>query len=251
VSLDLVVVSSAAEVCRRAADVVAETLAAKPDAVLALPAGNTPRPLYAELVRRHRGGEVSFAHAAAFTLDEYAGLPADHPMSFRRLVDEALLRHVDLPAARAHAPDGLAVDRAAECARYERAIAEAGGFDLALLGIGGNGHIAFNEPPAPFSSRTRVVTLAAATRAAVATQFSAALVVTPVPAEALTIGISTILDARRCVLIAYGAGKAEAVARMLCGPATPEVPASALQLHPNATVIVDQAAASRLTPPPG
>jgi glucosamine-6-phosphate deaminase len=251
VSLDLVVVPSPVEVCQRAADLVVETLAAKPDAVLALPAGNTPRPLYAELVRRHRAGEVSFARAAVFTLDEYAGLPADHPMSFRRFVDEALLRQIDLPAARAHAPDGQAVDRAAACARYERAIAGAGGIDLALLGLGGNGHVAFNEPPAPFSSRTRVVALAAETRAAVAPQFAAALVATPVPAEALTIGIATILDARRCVLMAYGAGKAEAVARTLSGPATPDVPASALQRHPNATVIVDRAAASRLTPPPG
>jgi glucosamine-6-phosphate deaminase len=247
VNVNRVVVPSPEVVCARAADVVVATLAAKPDAVLALPAGNTPRPLYAELVRRYRAGAVSFARAAVFSLDEYAGLPPDHPMSFRRFMDETLYRHVDLPAARAHSPDGQASDRTDACARYEQSIADAGGFDLALLGIGANGHVAFNEPPAPFESRTRVVALAAATRAAVAAAFGA----TPVPDAALTIGIATILDARRCVLMAYGSAKAEAIKRMLTEAPTPAVPASALQLHPNATVIVDQAAASGLTPPSG
>jgi glucosamine-6-phosphate deaminase len=242
--VDLVVVPSPEAVCQRAADIVVATLAAKPDAVLALPAGNTPRPLYAELVRRYRAGRVSFARATVFSLDEYAGLPPDHPMSFRRFMDEALYRHVDLPAGRAWSPDGQSSDPTAACARYEQAIADAGGCDLALLGIGANGHVAFNEPPAPFESRTRVVTLAAATRSAVAAAFGA----TPVPTAALTIGIATILDARRCVLMAYGAAKAEAIARMLAAPPTPEVPASALQRHPNASVVVDAAAASRLTP---
>jgi glucosamine-6-phosphate deaminase len=162
-------------------------------------------------------------------------------------MDEALYRHVDLPAARAWSPDGQALDATAACARYERAIADAGGLDLALLGIGANGHVAFNEPPAPFASRTRLVALAAATRSAVAAAFGA----TPVPTSALTIGIATILDARRCVLMAYGAAKAEAIARMLAAPPTPEMPASALQRHPNATVVVDAAAASRLTPQSG
>jgi glucosamine-6-phosphate deaminase len=244
VNVDVVVLPSPEAVCQRAADLVVATLAAKPDAVLALPAGNTPRPLYAELVRRYRAGLVSFARATAFSLDEYAGLPADHPMSFRRFMEEALYRHIDLPAARAWFPDGQAPDPTAACARYERAIADAGGLDLALLGIGANGHVAFNEPPAPFESRTRVVTLAAATRSAVAAAFGA----TPVPTAGLTIGIATILDARRCVLMAYGVSKAAAIARMLAAPPTPEVPASALQRHPNATVIVDAEAASRLTP---
>jgi len=251
VNVDLVVLPSPEAVCQRAADIVVATLAAKPDAVLALPAGNTPRPLYAELVRRYRAGRVSFARATAFSLDEYAGLAPGHPMSFRRFMEEALYRHVDLPAARAWSPDGLAVapdgqavDGAEAGARYERAIADAGGLDLALLGIGANGHVAFNEPPSPFESRTRVVTLAAATRSAVAAAFGA----TPVPTAGLTIGIATILDARRCVQMAYGPAKAAAIARMLAAPPTPEVPASALQRHPNATVLVDAEAASRLTP---
>ena len=228
--------------CLRAAEIVVELLAGKPDAVVALPAGNTPRPLYAELVRRHRAGTVSFARATAFTLDEFAGVAADHPASFRRYLDDVLYRQVDLPRARAHAPDATAPDLDGACARYERAIAAAGGLDLCLLGIGGNGHVAFNEPGSPFDSRTRVVDLDDDTRLALAPAFAGE----PVPARALTIGVGTILAARRCVLLAYGAAKAGVIARAIDGPATPAVPASALQLHADATVILDAAAASQL-----
>lgn len=225
-----------------AADIVAAVLAAKPDAVLALPAGNTPRPVYAELVRRHRAGRLSFARATAFSLDEYAGVAADHPASFRRTMDAEFYRHVDLPPGRAHAPDATAADPGEACARYERAIADAGGFDLCFLGLGGNGHIAFNEPGAPFDSRTHVVALADDTRRTAAAVFGAE----PVPARALTIGIATILSARRCVLLAVGAAKAAVVARALDEPPTPMLPASALQLHADATFILDAAAASLL-----
>jgi glucosamine-6-phosphate deaminase len=240
----LIVLPSAEAVCQHAADLVAETLAAKPDAVLALPAGNTPRPIYAELVRRHRAGGLSFARASAFALDEYVGLPADHPASFRRFIRDQLIDRVDLPAGRFDGPDGQAANLAFECDRYERAIAGAGGLDLALLGIGANGHVAFNEPPAPPASRTRVVALAVGSRSAAAASFGG----DPVPVEALTMGIATILAARRCVLVATGAGKADAISRMLTQPPTPALPASALQLHQDATVVVDRAAASGLTP---
>jgi glucosamine-6-phosphate deaminase len=228
--------------CARAADVVAELLAAAPGVVLALPAGNTPRPVYAALVRRHRDDGLSFARATAFTLDEYAGVAADHQASFRRYMFEELYRHVDLPRAGAHAPEATAADLHAECARYEGAIAAAGGIDLCLLGIGGNGHIAFNEPGSSFESRTRVVALADDSRAAVAGAFGGEAV----PTRALTMGIATILAARRCVLLAYGAGKADVIARAIQDPPTPALPASALQLHPDATIILDAAAASGL-----
>ena len=228
--------------CARAADVIAELLAARPDAVLALPAGNTPRLVYADLARRHREGGLSFARATAFTLDEYAGVGPDHPASFRRFLEDELYRHVDLPAARAHAPDARAADLDAACARYERQIAAAGGLDLCLLGIGGNGHIAFNEPGSPFDSQTRVVDLATETRAAAGPAFSGGLA----PALAITVGIATILSARRCVLLAHGAGKAQVIARSLGEPASPALPASALQRHPNTTIILDAAAASAL-----
>jgi glucosamine-6-phosphate deaminase len=228
--------------CARAADTVAELLAAAPGAVLALPAGNTPRPVYAELVRRHRDEGLSFARATAFTLDEYAGIAADHHASFRRYLSEAIYQHVDLRRAAAHALDGLAADLDAECARYEHAIAAAGGLDLCLLGIGGNGHIAFNEPGSSFDSRTRVIALADDSRAAIAAAFGGEAV----PTRALTIGIGTILAARRCILLAFGAGKAGVIARAIADPATPALPASALQLHPDATIILDAAAASGL-----
>ena len=199
----LIVLPSPEEVCASAARIVAEVLAAKPDAVLGLPAGNTPRPVYAELARLRRAGGLSFARAQTFNLDEYLGLPPDHPASFRRSMEEAFFRNVDLPPARAHAPDGQAADPAAAAARYEAAIAAAGGFDLVLLGIGANGHIAFNEPGSPFDSRTRVVTLNEETRAANRAAFGAE----EVPRRAITIGIGTILASRRCVLLALRRGQ--------------------------------------------
>ena len=237
---EVAVLPTSEAACARAADLIAELLAAKPEAVLALPAGTTPRPVYAALVRRHRSGGPSFARATVFTLDEYAGIAPDHPASFRRFLDDELLRHVDLPTA--HAPDAIAADLDAACARYEREITAAGGLDLCLLGIGGNGHIAFNEPGSPFDSRVRVVDLAPETRATAAAAFGGAAV----PARALTVGIATILSARRCVLLAHGAGKAPVIARALGEPPSPALPASALQRHANATIILDAAAASAL-----
>lgn len=228
--------------CLRAARLVARLLRDKPDAALALPTGGTPRRIYAELVRQHRAEGLSFARAVAFNLDEYVGIPPDHPGSFRRALRDALYRHVDLPPEHARGPDGQAADLPAACARYEAAIASAGGLDLALLGLGTDGHIAFNEPTSSLGSRTRLKTLADETRAANQAAFGAE----PVPRHALTVGIATILDARRCVLVAFGAAKAAAAAKMVEGPLTAFVPASALQLHPRATVIVDEAAADGL-----
>jgi glucosamine-6-phosphate deaminase len=240
--MEVIVVPTADAACLRAARIVARQLRAKPDAALALPTGSTPRAIYAELVRQHRDEGLSFARATAFNLDEYVGLPADHRGSFRRALREALYRHVDLPPDRAHAPDGQAADLTAACARYEAEIAAAGGLDLALLGLGTDGHIAFNEPTSSFGSRTRLKTLVAETRAANQAAFGAE----PVPPHALTVGIATILSARRCLLVGFGAAKATAVAKMVEGPLAALVPASALQLHPHATVIVDEAAAEGL-----
>jgi len=240
--MNVVILPTPEEACLRTAEIVAEVLAAKPDAVLALPAGNTPRPVYAELARRHREDRLSFARALSFALDEYAGLGSEHRASFARFLHDELYRHVDLPRAHAHAPHATATDLDGACLRYERAIEAAGGLDLCLLGIGPNGHVAFNEPGSAFDSRTRVVELADDTRAAAAAAFGAEAV----PAFALTIGIATILSARRCVLLAYGAAKADVVARAVESAPSPELPASALQRHPGVTVILDAAAASRL-----
>jgi glucosamine-6-phosphate deaminase len=240
--VNVTVLPTAEAACLRVAELAAGLLVAKPDAVLALPAGSTPRPVYGELARMHRGQGLSFARATAFSLDEYAGISADHPASFRRYMHQALYRHVDLAPERAHSPDARAPDLDAECERYERAIAAAGGLDLCLLGIGGNGHIAFNEPGSPFDSRTRVVDLARETRVAAAAAFGTE----STPARALTVGVGTILAARRCVLLATGASKAEIVARAVELPPSPELPASALQLHADAAIVLDAASASRL-----
>src|SRR5450631_1895315 len=233
--MEVIVVATADAACLRAARIVSRLLRAKPDAALALPTGSTPRAIYAELVRQHRDEGLSFARATAFNLDEYVGIRPDHPGGFRRALQEALYRHVDLPDA---------------CARYEAAIVAAGGLDLALLGLGIDGHIAFNEPTSSFGSRTRLKTLTDETRAANRPMFAGLAVsgagAEPVPHHALTVGIATILSARRCLLVAFGAAKASAVAKMVEGPLAALVPASALQLHPHATVIVDEAAAEGL-----
>jgi glucosamine-6-phosphate deaminase len=236
------VLASPAQVCLRAAGMVARLLRANPAAVLGLPTGNTPGALYAELARLHRAAGLSFSRASGFALDEYVGIAPDHPGAFRRYLEEMFYREVDLPSERAHFPDGRAEDLPAACARYEAEIATGGGLDLVLLGLGADGHIAFNEPTSSFGSRTRLKTLAEETRAANQAAFGAE----PVPRHAITIGIATILEARRCLLLAFGAAKASAVAQMIEGPLTARVPASALQLHPHATILVDEAAATGL-----
>ena len=241
--MEVVILPSPEAVCARAARIVAHLLTEKPEAVLGLPTGSTPRPLYAELGRMHREEGLSFARATTFNLDDYVGLPPGHPGSFRRYMDEVLFRHVDLPRARAHFPDGMAADVPAGAAAYEAAIAAAGGLDLVLLGLGEDGHIAFNEPTSSFGSRTRMKTLNERTRAANQAAFGP----DPVPHHVITMGIATILSARRCLLLAAGAHKAVALARAVEGPLAALVPASALQLHARAAVLCDEAAAAALT----
>jgi glucosamine-6-phosphate deaminase len=240
--MEIVIFPSADAVCAHGARLVANLVSRKPDAVLALPTGSTPRPLYAELARMHRDEGLSFARVTTFNLDEYVGLAPDHPASFRRYMEETLIRHVDISAARVHVPDGLTADIPATCAAYEAAIAAAGGLDLALLGLGEDGHVAFNEPTSSFGSRTRIKTISARTRAANQSAFGAA----SIPSHVITMGIATILSARRCLLLATGMRKATAVAAAVEGPLTSMVPASALQLHPSTTVLCDEAAAAEL-----
>lgn len=240
--MEVVVLASPEQVGLRAARMVARLVRGNPHAVLALPTGSTPRSAYAELGRLHREEGLSFARAAAFGLDEYVGIAPDHPGAFRRYMQETLYRQIDLPPGRIHSPDGQAADLPAACARYEAEIAGAGGLDLIVLGLGTDGHVAFNEPTSSFGSRTRIKTLADETRASNQPAFGA----DPVPRHAITVGIATILEARRCVLLAFGSAKAAAVAQMVEGALTALVPASALQLHPHATIIVDEAAAAGL-----
>ncbi len=214
-------------------------------AVLALPTGETPRGVYAELVRLHREEGLSFQHATIFGLDEFWPLPRDDARSFRRFLDEHLLARVDVDPARRQALDGSVAPDAvvAELARFDGALARAGGLDLALLGVGRNGHVAFNEPGTPRDARTRLVTLDEGTRIDLARAFGGA---EAVPRQALTLGLLPLLAARRVVLVAFGAHKAEVVARALRGPVGPDCPASFVREHPDALVVLDRAAAAGL-----
>jgi glucosamine-6-phosphate deaminase len=235
----LIVLEDAAAVADHATAHIVQRLKAKPGLVLGFPTGETPRGIYARLVKAYRSGGVSFANAASFNLDEYLGLPPDHPASYHAYMREMLFRHIDIDPARAHLPNGLAGDATAEGLRYERAITEVGGIDLMVLGIGGNGHIGFNEPGSPFDTRTRPVRLTEATRAANKHSFPAG---ETVPESAITMGIATILDAREILLVATGPAKAAALAAALHGPQSPQCPASVLRCHPAVTVVCDGAA---------
>lgn len=225
-----------------AAEAIARRLAARPSLRLALPTGHTPLGMYRRLVEITRREALSWGRARIFLLDEYLGLGAEDPRSFRRYMEEHLLRHLD-PAPAVDALDGRAADPAAECARYEEALAREG-IDLVVLGIGRNGHIGFNEPGSPFDSRTRVVTLTAETRRANARDFGGDP--DAVPPRALTVGIATILEGREIFVLAAGQAKAPAVARAIHGPVDPSLPASVLQRHPQVTWFLDREAARLL-----
>lgn len=242
--MEVVILETPEEIARVGADAIAQHVAADPEAVLGLATGSSPLLIYRELAARVGRGELSLARCRAFLLDEYVGLPADHPQSYRTVIRRELVDHVDLDPARVSGPDGTADDLPAECAAYEAAIAGAGGVHVQLLGIGTTGHVAFNEPGSSLASRTRIKTLTAQTRRDNARFFDGDL--DAVPTHCLTQGIGTILDARHLVLVALGRAKAEAVHQMVEGPVSALWPASALQLHPHVTVLLDPAAASRL-----
>lgn len=239
-----VVIAPAPELARIAADAVERLLRARPTAVLGLATGSSPLAVYDELVRRHAEQGLSFAHARAFMLDEYVGLAADHPERYRNVIDKEIASRVDFAPGAVQGPDGLAQDVTGACADYERAIADAGGVDLQILGIGTDGHVAFNEPGSSLASRTRIKTLTRQTREDNARFFGGD--VDQVPTHCLTQGLATIMAARHLVLLATGRGKAEAVHQLAEGPVSAMWPATVLQHHPHVTVLVDDAAASRL-----
>ena len=230
----------------RVADVIARTTAASGRCVLGLATGSTPLGIYRELIRRHQAGEVDFARVITFNLDEYYPMPTDSPHSYRRYMWENLFAHVNIRPEHVHIPDGsVPRERVAErCAAYDRAIAEAGGIDLQLLGVGKSGHIGFNEPGSSQDSRTGLVTLDTVTRKDAAADFFGE---DNVPREAITMGVATILEAREIALIATGEHKAEIVARAVEDEVSPDVAATFLQRHDNATAYLDLAAAAELT----
>ncbi|MFD1827320.1 MULTISPECIES: glucosamine-6-phosphate deaminase [Mumia] len=240
--MEVVICASAEEIGQHVADVY-EAVLRGPAPVLGLATGSSPLAAYQEMIRRHREHGLSFAHATAFLLDEYVGLPASHPESYAAVIRRELTEHVDLYPAQVHSPHGEASDLAAECSRYDAAIAASGGIDVQLLGIGTDGHIGFNEPMSSLASRTRPKTLTEQTRQDNARFFAS---VDEVPTHVLTQGLGTIREARHLVLVATGEGKADAIAAAVEGPLSARCPASILQWHPHATVFVDDAAASRL-----
>jgi glucosamine-6-phosphate deaminase len=239
-----VVIAPAEELAVLAADAVEALLRRRADAVLGLATGSSPLQVYDELARRHAAGALSFEDARGFMLDEYVGLAADHPERYRNVIATEIAERVDWPADQVQGPDGLADDLEVACAGYERAIADAGGIDLQILGIGTDGHIAFNEPGSSLASRTRIKTLTRQTRIDNARFFDGDL--DQVPTHCLTQGLGTIMEARHLVLLATGRHKAEAVHQLVEGPVSALWPATVMQLHQHATVLIDEAAASRL-----
>jgi glucosamine-6-phosphate deaminase len=223
---------------------IAAALSAQPDIVLGLPTGRTPIRLYHELGTLHAGGQADFSRATTFNLDEFLGIPPHHPGSYRTFMEQHLFSRVNLAPANINVLNGAAPDPDAECLRYERAIEDAGGIDLQLLGIGTNGHIGFNEPARELVGPTHRVTLTASTRRSNAALFGGDP--SDVPAEALSMGMATILKARRIVLIAMGKSKARCVDLMVNGPITTKLPASFLQLHRDVELMLDQEAAKQL-----
>ena len=225
-----------------AADVVARSLKEEPSVVLLLPTGSTPLGMYRRLVEMHALGEVSFARATFFNLDEYLGLMPDHPASYHVYMKEHFYGLIDADPARIFVPDGAAPDPEAECEHYEEAIGESGGIDVCVLGIGRNGHIGFNEPGAPFDSRTRVVELSDSTRMVNAGDFEA----NRAPERAITVGMATIFESEEALLLASGLNKAGAVAATVEGDVSETMPASMLKRHPVAGLFLDEDAASDL-----
>ena len=241
--MEVVIGANYEEISVAAAKVVADVVRAKPDAVLGLATGSTPLGLYKELIRMHKAEGLSFARVTTFNLDEYVGLDGTHEQSYRYFMTENFFRHIDVPLDGTHVPSGTASDYGAQCVEYERQIEAAGGIDLQVLGIGTDGHIAFNEPGSSLVSRTRVKTLAEQTIEDNARFFERK---EDVPIYAITMGVGTILEARKLILVANGAAKALAVAACVEGPVSSTCTASALQLHRNATVFVDEEASGAL-----
>jgi len=228
---------------RLVARLVSRALRAKPQLVLGLATGRTMEDVYRELVRAHREERLDFSLCRAFNLDEYVGLPPGDPNSYRHFMNRHLFDQVNIDPRNTHLPDGMAGDLRAECERYERTIRDCGGIDLQLLGIGVDGHIGFNEPLSALRSRTRDKALTPTTLRQNAAYFGS---VERVPRRGITMGVGTILDSRSCILLATGAEKAPVVARAVEGPITAMISASALQLHPQCCVVVDEAAAAEL-----
>lgn len=242
--MKLVILKDAAAVAQYGADIFIKQIQQKPDSVLGLATGSTPLALYNELIAANQSGRVSFKQVTSFNLDEYLGLPENHPQSYRFFMNQHLFDNIDIKKSATFVPKGDAQDPFATCEEYETLIKQKGGIDIQLLGIGRNGHIGFNEPSSSLQSRTRIKTLTRATIDDNARFFSADEYQ---PHLAITMGIGTILESKKLVLIATGEGKALAIKSCVEGPLSAACPASALQLHERVVLVIDEAAASQLS----
>lgn len=240
--MNIVVVANYDSMSAEVAKLLYAQITRKPTSVLGLATGSTPLGVYKLLVEYHARG-TDFSRLTTFNLDEYVGLAPDHPQSYNYYMKENLFSKVNLKPENTHVPNGLAPDLEAECQRYEELIKKAGGIDLQILGIGTNGHIGFNEPGTDFGAITHVVDLDESTIRDNSRFFAS---IDEVPTRAISMGIKTIMQAKEIILMASGGSKADAVYAAVHGPVTPDVPASVLQLHPSVTLVVDQAAASKL-----
>ena len=241
--MEIIIQSDPEAASRLAARVIVRQLQEKPDAVLGLATGSTPLLLYRELVRLHAAKQVDFSRVRTFNLDEYIGLPPEHPQSYHCFMWQNLFQHINIDPQNVHIPDGLAADVPAFCADYEAQIRSAGGIDIQVLGIGTDGHVGFNEPSSSLASRTRIKTLTAGTRRDNARYFGGE---DQVPHHVITMGVGTVMEARQCLLLAFGAAKAAAIAAAVEGPITAMNPASILQMHRTVKVLLDEPAAAAL-----
>lgn len=232
-----------AQMSLRAASIIAAQVVSKPDCVLGLATGSSPVGAYENLVKWNKEGTISFSEVHSVNLDEYIGLSPAHEQSYRYFMQDNLFNHIDIKPENTNVPNGLAEDTAQAAANYEKIIESLGGVDLQLLGMGHNGHIAFNEPCDEFIMDTHVVDLTESTIAANARFFASA---DEVPRQAMTMGIRSIMKAKKILVVVAGADKADAVYKAFAGPVTPQVPASILQLHSDVTVVGDKAAMSKL-----
>lgn len=242
--MEVIIQKDAAAAAHLAARLMADALRAKPNIVLGLATGRTMEDLYARLAVMHREEGLDFSKARTFNLDEYIGLAPEHKDSYRFYMEQHLFSKINIQRKNTHLPNGAAKNVDAECAKYESKIKACGGIDFQLLGIGPTGHIGFNEPLSAMRSRTRAKSLTPETIAVNSTLFDDPA---QMPRRAITMGVGTILESRRCLLLATGKAKAEILAKAVEGPITSMISATALQLHPKCTVIVDEAAAGKLT----
>ena len=241
--MEVIILPTAEEASEVAARLVARQVREKPGSVLGLATGGTPCLLYQFLARMHRAGKLDFGRVTSFNLDEYIGLDPAHPASYHHFMEENFFSLVNIARERIHIPNGLTRDVSADCAGYEKAIHDAGGIDLQILGLGSDGHLGFNEPGSSLASRTRIKTLTERTRSDNARFFTGNH---EVPHHVITMGLGTIMESRMCLLLAFGKGKAQAVAASVEGPVTASVPGSLLQFHPRAKVLLDAESASAL-----